>query len=470
MAALDIIGKVRAFFLEHPVGDNLLLAVSGGADSSVMAHLVHSLYRDSEKRIGVAHVNFHLRGEDSNSDQAFVKDLSQRYGFEFFTADFDTLAYAREHKLSVEIAARELRYGWFRELAEKEGFQTLLTAHNADDNAETLLLNLARGTGRQGLGAIRPFGLLQDGICVARPLLNVERFEIEAYAKENNLSFCIDKTNSQSEYSRNKIRNLVMPYLKEINPSVIQTLNKDISRFKELNAEVDKLVAAKVESLLVKTERPKGGIVDALREKYLVFRASAERLHSEENTGFYLAELLRIHNIPLNEDELEQIADGLCTNNDSTRVFFLNSNAATIERGELRLYSLFEDNIQPVEITGPGVYSFGPLTIRIQEQDVSSLEAFSGKVSVLDADKVSFPLFCRTMREGDRFSPFGLRGSKSVADFLNSRKVDLLLKNILPVVAKKDGSIVCLPSLEIDDRYKVTSQSKKALIVSAQVC
>lgn len=459
--------RVASFLSRQKISGSLLLAVSGGVDSSVMAHAVFEL-RNEFKRIGVAHVNFHLRGEDSDRDQEFVRNLAQRYGFEFFTADFDTLSYARQHKLSVEIAARQLRYTWFRELAEKEGFHTLLTAHNADDNAETLLLNLVRGTGRHGLGAIRPFGKLDNGnLRVARPLLSVERSEIEAYAKENNLSFCIDRTNSQSEYSRNKVRNQVMPYLKEINPSVISTLGKDILRFRELNAEVDKLVVAKVETLLVKTEQPKGGIVEALRDKYLVFRASAERLRETESKGFYIAELLRRFGIPLNEDELESIASCLEAESSTTRTIRLDHHIATIERGELRLYGIPDNADEPLELKGPGVYSFGTFTVKVEEKDALSL---GRGVSSLDADKVRFPLVCRTMQEGDKFSPFGLKGSKKVSDFLNSRKVDLLFKNILPVLTKKDGSIVCLPSLEIDDRFKVISQSKKVLIVSAQVC
>ena len=457
--------------MEHPVEGDLLLAVSGGVDSSAMADIIHQLYPTNKCRIGVAHVNFHLRGEDSNSDQEFVRNLAQRYGFEFFTADFDTLKYAKEHKLSVEIAARDLRYNWFRELSQKEGFDVLMTAHNADDNAETLLLNLVRGTGRQGLGAIRPLGQLDCRLFVFRPLLNITREEIEEYAKVNNLKYCIDKTNAQNEFFRNKIRNQVMPLLKEINPSVIQTLNKDISRFRELNAEVDKLVAAKVESLLIKKEPSKSGIVEDIREKYLVFRASVEKLCSTGNAGFYLAELLRLHNIPLNEDELEQIAETLYTINDSTRVFSLKNNVATIERGELRLYSLPKEEFNSIEIPCPGCYAFGPFEIKVEAVSLgdSDLKSLLRKGSVLDADKVDFPLICRTMQEGDKFSPYGLKGSKSVADFLNSRKVDLLFKNIIPVVTKKDGSIVCLPSLEIDDRFKVTSQSQNLLIVSAEL-
>lgn len=523
----DDIAAPEGCCLFNPGGCNILLAVSGGVDSSVLADVIHKLYPDGissfmsdngccvadsvqcgsgvagavqcgsggkEGRIGVAHVNFHLRGEDSNHDQEFVRNLSLRYGFEFYTADFDTLAYASAHKLSVEVAARELRYNWFCDIAAKHGFDLLLTAHNANDNAETLLLNLVRGTGRRGLGGIRPYGQLKHTgrgaesqksgkepltLNVLRPLLQVERSEIEAYAKENHLDFCIDRTNSQNEYSRNKIRNQVIPLLKEINPSVVQTLGREISRFRELNSQVDKLVRTKVESLLVDSGSAGGcGIVEALRRKYLVFRASAEKLvtsgsveaHLPESAGFCLAELFRYFDIPLSEDELESIVSCLKTETGTTRTVRLENHTATIERGELRLYKFHKSDIPPVEIKAAGVYPFGPFSIKLEETEASLLDKDSVKgLSVLDAGNVRFPLVCRLIREGDRFSPFGLHGSKKVADFLNSRKVDLLFKSILPAITDRDGKIVCLPSLEIDDRFRVTSLSKKLLVVSASI-
>lgn len=469
----SLLKEVEAFFRGVPDEEGgLLLAVSGGVDSTVMADVIHRLF--PEKRVGIAHVNFHLREEDSNRDQEFVRNLAQRYGFEFYTTDFDTSTHASEHGVSIEIAARELRYGWFCSLAAEEGFKLLCTAHNANDNAETLLLNLVRGTGRQGLGGIRPKGLVNGSdLMVIRPFLNVERSEIEEYARENNLSWCTDRTNSQNEYSRNKVRNQVIPLLEQINPSVIRSLCRDISRFQDLNSEVDKLVGGKVDSLLLKNGPDKGNIIDLLRKKYLVFRSSVERIRQTGNVRFYLAELLRRFSVPLNEDELDRISDGLDSDNPSTRVYFLKEGTATIERGELRLYSSLGEVPSAFEIEGCGQYVFGSMKISVSLEEASSAgpEAVNFSedgncISVMDASDLDFPLVCRTLKEGDSFSPFGLKGSKKVADFLNSRKADLLFKNIVPVVTKKDGRIVCLPSLEIDNRYKVTSLSKKLLMIS----
>ena len=471
----------------NPGGGDIFLAVSGGVDSTVLADAIHKLYPNGkcgfmppanqwdvelrQSRIGVAHVNFHLRGEDSIRDQEFVRNLSQRYGFEFFTADFDTLAYAKEHKLSVEIAARELRYNWFRELAQKEGFNLLFTAHNANDNAETLLLNLIRGTGRQGLGAIRPYGPLGDKLYVARPLLEVERSEIEEYAQENNLEYCIDKTNSQNEYSRNKIRNQVIPLLQEINPSVIKTLTKDIERFRSINSELDIFCGEKLKNLTLK-QTDRCPILSSLSEKYVVFRISLEKLKENGNPDFWLSEIFRSHNIPLSEDAIENIVSALNTADETSLTIPMSSHTATLERGELLIYnsSFNECDFSPVRIDACGKYSFGPYSIELEETDAEGFDiqdAVRKGLSVLDAEKVSFPLTLSTMQPGDRLSPFGLKGSKSVADFLNSRKVDLLFKDIIPVIKDKDGKIVCLPSLEIDDRFKVTSQSNRILIISA---
>ena len=462
--------KVASFLSRQKISGSLLLAVSGGVDSSVMAHAIFEL-RNKFKRIGVAHVNFHLRGEDSNRDQEFVRNLSQRYGLEFFTADFDTLAYAKEHKVSVEVAARELRYGWFRDLAEKEGFDLLLTAHNANDNAETLLLNLIRGTGRQGLGAIRPYGPLGDKLYVARPLLEVERSEIEEYAKENKLEYCIDRTNSQNEYSRNKIRNQVIPLLQEINPSVIKTLTKDIERFRALNKEVDKFSVKQLEGLS-QEQSGQYSVLNSLSEKYVVCRVSVDKLEETGNPEFWLSELFRFHSIPLSEDAVDNIISALQTADETSLIVPMTSHIATVERGVLILYDTsFKDcDFSQIQIEDCGRYSFGPYSVELEETEAEGFnmsEAIKKGCSVLDAEKVSFPLTVSTMQPGDKFSPFGLKGSKSVADFLNSRKVDLLFKDIIPVIKDKDGKIVCLPSLEIDDHFRVTSQSNKILIVSA---
>ena len=211
----------------------LLVAVSGGIDSMCLVEKV----RLSGEPFAVAHCNFRLRGAESDSDEALVRSWAVSHGATCHVKSFDTTVYAQENKISIEMAARRLRYHWFGELCREHGYSAVAVAHNANDNAETLILNLLRGTGLKGLTGMKAEGFIPDpdfaDIPLLRPLLGMTREEIEAFATEHNLTWREDATNAQNEYKRNKIRNLVFPVFREINPSFIQTLNEDMQRFSE---------------------------------------------------------------------------------------------------------------------------------------------------------------------------------------------------------------------------------------------
>ena len=210
-----------------------LVAVSGGIDSMCLAEKV----RLEGGPFAIAHCNFGLRGEESDGDEEFVRAWAARYGVQCHVKHFDTLEYAASEKISTEMAARRLRYRWFGQLCKKHGYEAVAVAHNANDNAETLILNLLRGTGLKGITGMKKEGFIPDpdfaGIPLIRPLLDMTREDIEAYAAEQGLKWREDRTNAQNEYKRNKIRNLVFPVFKEINPSCISTLNEDMKRFAE---------------------------------------------------------------------------------------------------------------------------------------------------------------------------------------------------------------------------------------------
>ena len=214
----------------------LLVAVSGGIDSMCLAEKV----RLEGGPFAIAHCNFSLRGADSDGDEAFVKDWALAHGIPFHAKRFDTVAFASAQGISVEMAARRLRYRWFGELCREHGYEAVAVAHNANDNAETLILNLLRGTGLRGITGMKASGFIPDpdfgDIPLLRPLLGLTREEIEAFAHAHKLSWREDATNAENDYKRNKIRNLVFPVFREINPSFIQTLNRDMERF---SAEVD---------------------------------------------------------------------------------------------------------------------------------------------------------------------------------------------------------------------------------------
>ena len=211
----------------------LLVAVSGGIDSMCLAQKV----RLEGGPFAVAHCNFGLRGEESDADEAFVRAWCSSHGIPIHVKRFDTQAFATAEGISVEMAARRLRYHWFGELCREHGYEAVAVAHNANDNAETLLLNLLRGTGLRGITGMKPSGFLPDpdygDIPLLRPLLGMTRADIEAFAADQGLSWRDDSTNAQNDYKRNKIRNLVFPIFAEINPSFIQTLNRDMERFTE---------------------------------------------------------------------------------------------------------------------------------------------------------------------------------------------------------------------------------------------
>ena len=208
----------------------LLVAVSGGIDSMCLAEKV----RLDGGPFAIAHCNFGLRGAESDADEAFVRDWVSRHGVVCHVKRFDTASWATEHKVSIEMAARQLRYHWFGELCREHGYDAVAVAHNANDNAETLILNLLRGTGLRGITGMKAEGFIPDpdyaDIPLLRPLLGMTREDIEAFAAEHELSWREDSTNSQNEYKRNKIRNQVFPIFKEINPSFVETLNSDMTR------------------------------------------------------------------------------------------------------------------------------------------------------------------------------------------------------------------------------------------------
>ncbi len=215
----------------------ILLAVSGGIDSMYMLHRAPELFPGAS--FAAAHCNFSLRGAESDGDEAFVRDECRSLGIECFTVRFDTRSYATEHGISIEMAARELRYEWFARLCREHGFEALATAHNANDNAETLILNLLRGSGTKGLRGIPSGGSLKDIPAILRPLLGTSRDDIRKWMNDNGFRWREDSTNSENEARRNKIRNRVFPVFAEINPSFVKTLGEDIERIRQTDDIAD---------------------------------------------------------------------------------------------------------------------------------------------------------------------------------------------------------------------------------------
>ena len=429
----------------------ILLAVSGGIDSMTMA----GLFLNSALRLSfaVAHFNFRLRGADSDGDEALVADWCRRNGIPFFRQEADTAAYAAAHGLSVEMAARRLRYDWFAQLCRDEGFTHLAVAHNLDDRAETLLLHLLRGTGLRGLTGIRetmPLRGAEDasgstGVRLIRPLLDFSRREIEAYAVRAGVEFRVDATNADVTIARNRLRHEVFPQLAQINPSFLRTFQTEMRHFGEAEQILDEVFAA--------------GRADICSERDGVLCIDIPALRRKGQCGWWLYRLL--DGCGFNAGQLEQIEASL--EGQSGKTFLSPTHRLVKDRRELRVY--------PLSLPGSA-----DLTDRL---DVRTFSVFAGfdpqqkpdDVLFVDADLVRLPLSARPPRAGDRFRPFGMhRGSKLLSDFFTDLKLDVAQKQREVVVTMQnengDEVIVAILGRRIDDRFKITAATRTVAAIS----
>ena len=450
-----------------PSGQTVLLAVSGGRDSVVMTHLVHSAGIPFE----IAHCNFHLRPGDCDRDEAFVRQLAASYGVPCHVASFDTRAVAAATGESIEEAARRLRYQFFAQLLSTANYQLpttnyplptiVATAHHRDDSIETFFLNLFRGTGIAGLHGIRPishfslptshfplptshFSLPTSHLTVVRPLLCFSRADIDAYVQQHGLEYVEDHTNGELDARRNRIRHQLMPLLRELYPSVDDTMQANIERLHDTEliyrAYIDELRATLLQpcpSRLPYLDLP----MQALN------LSSLSTLHSPLSTLLY--ELLQPYGFSaaVSADIAAAIPDA------HTGSRFLSpTHEAVIDRGRLVI-------APQLPVTAPAIHTASaPLTT-----DHCSLTTVH-----LDASLVSLPLTVRPWQTGDRFHPFGMRGSRLVSDFLKDEKLNLIEKRHVHVAVDADGRIVWVIGLRLDNRFRLSETTTQALRLSVE--
>ena len=418
-------------------GGAVLLAVSGGVDSMVMADLF--LKCGDKWSIALAHCNFHLRGEESDGDEAFVREWAVNRGLPFRKVDFDTEEYARSKGLSVEMAARELRYGWFASLCEAEGFRAVAVAHNANDNAETLILNLLRGTGIKGICGMRASSPLPGSeSLLIRPMLGFSREEILGYALSQDLKWREDSTNADSAYKRNLIRNEVFPLFEKVNPSFLETLASDMRHFSQVQAIVDEYVAKCVDAweFSPSTGSVRIGVRDLLQSPhwdYLLFRIMEPRGFNETVIGD-LVELIRSGKT-FSGKEFRS----------STHIARTSRDTIIISKSEGE--SPLSDD-EAIVVTGPGEYEVGGVDLKVEVAEIEDLKQPEG----VSAVNLSFPFNVRPWHPGDWMRPLGMGGrKKKLSDMFNDLKFSAPQKERALVISGEGSHVLALLGYRIDE-------------------
>ena len=438
--------KLEAFVSENNLfckNDRILIALSGGVDSVVLAHLMLKANYD----IALAHCNFHLREEESNRDEAFVRSWAEKNGVTLFVKEFDTFSYMKENKLSLEMAARDLRYQWFDSLLKEYGFSYLATAHHLDDSIETFFINLLRGTGIAGL-----HGIQAKNDKIVRPLLFATREEILSYAKQNSISYVEDSTNSETKFTRNKIRHNLFPILRELNPNFEFALKKDIEHLRDTEF-VFRREIEKVKQEIIEKEKD-------------VFKIKIERLQELTPLNIYLYEILSEYGF--NETNINDIL--LCLNENSGKQFFSKTHRLLKDRQYIFIDKIKDESKNDFFLInqeqGSLIY---PLRMQMEVmRDLKFVNISKSKnIAMLDFDLLKFPLVLRKWRQGDSFVPFGMKKEKKLSDYFTANKYSLIDKENQWILCSEE-KIIWIVGERIDDRFRISNTTKNILKIEVE--
>ena len=420
----------------HLKAKRLLIAISGGLDSVVLTHLLHQLGYE----MALAHCNFNLRGAESDGDEQFVKHLAHSLNIPLHIQSFETTDHATQQGISIQMAARDLRYAYFDQLCEIKKYDQVLTAHHLDDQIETFLINLNRGAGLNGLQ-----GIPQENGRVLRPLLPFSRDQISAFARENSCSWREDSSNSSNKYQRNVLRNKVLPLLHEALPDLKSHFASSLEYLKGAQDIVEDSAARFRESVITTTESG--------------MKISIEKLQNWSNPKAYLYELLKEYGFK-QIDEVMDLLRAQTGKHISSGSHILLKNRAYLELEKQTSYApvlILIDNF-------PSKMEFYNSVLNLETLEVSKpLELVkankSKNIAYLDAQKVPFPLTLRSWKQGDRIQPLGMKGTKLVSDVLTDSKVSFTAKEKI-VVLTLDEEILWIVGIRSSNLYKVTSSTK----------
>lgn len=408
-----------------------LLAVSGGVDSMVLLHLYFALKLD----FAVAHCNFQLRGTESDLDEKLVADFCIKNNIPFFVERFDTMQIVEARKLSIQIAARELRYNWFKQICIDQNYQFIATAHHLDDQAETFLINFTRGTGIDGL-----VGIPEKNENIIRPLLSFSREDILKYAIENEIAWREDQSNASTKYLRNKMRHLVLPVLKEENAEFLKSFQNTLNHLKQTQLLANDAVAF-FEKDCVK-------MIDDQLEIDL------EKTQNFNNNKIYLLQVLKRYGFT-SADEIKKICSseaGKVLKNDQYTILKDRKKLIIFEEKSISnniFYIKSKDDVLNL-----------PLFMNISELETEEFNTDKRTIFV-NSNLLKWPLVLRRKQTGDCFQPFGMNGIKKVSKFFKDEKLSKIQKDNTWILENGDGKIIWIVGLRADDRFKITSNNQK---------
>ncbi len=434
--------RMMEFISDHSLfskSDRLLLAVSGGLDSVVMTHLFSKMNYD----IGIAHCNFSMRGKESDQDELFVRDLAGRSGKIYHSKKFDTQKFAEENKISIQEAARILRYDWFDDLCSEFNYIHILTAHHLNDSIETFFINLMRGTGPEGLK-----GIPVKNKKVVRPLLFATRDEIEGYALQNNIAYRTDSSNAGDEYLRNRIRHHLIPAIKTESKDFEGNMKSLMEDFSVISGIVHNYMTAWKEKNV--QEHATGNVMVPL-----------SMIKKESYPSSFLSLLLYTEGIK--GIDCKKILASETTG----KIFQSKEATLLIDREFLIIQKKADGESKTIIIEEiPAMITTENLKISILEKPNSGTDSFTdtNKIQQVDSGKIKLPLTLRKWEKGDYFFPIGMKGKKKISDFYTDEKIDRFQKDkIYLLLSGRD--IVCILGHRIDERFKITSSTKKILTI-----
>ena len=465
--------------------EKILLAVSGGIDSMCMAEIYVRRY--PSENLAVAHCNFNLRGAESDGDELLVRSWADSHGVRCHVRSFDTRGFAAEHGVSIEMAARELRYRWFAELCESEGYSEVAVAHNANDNAETLMLNLLRGSGMKGLSGMSSSSSLPytEGTRarLVRPLLEMTRKQIEGFAFANKVQYRNDSTNFSSDYKRNMLRNEVFPVFEKVNPSAVRTLNREMGYFAEANEIVADYCARETAGLADASCSTEGRTSTRIRYEDLLSRKHWRYLlfYMLEPYGFNSSTLASVEDLlssgrTVSGKRFDSKDHTLLMERDHMHVVGRIASDPLHPLNDIRSHALHDrgcDDFMPVR--GAGTYHVNGRVFKVEVMPWNSGMSVKQPDGVLlfDAERLRFPFVLRGWMSGDWFVPLGMKGKKKVSDLFTDLKYDSFKKTsaLMIVDVRTEGladvrHVAGVAGVRIDDRYKVSSETVSVVRIS----